>query len=125
MRIVPPPRVRRLDSPHPQGLPRIAQHGQPALSQNIELHQTHRLDRIHIELRRRPSARTGEERRQCVHRLPRNHHATRMHLRVTRKTIQPRRQLQRRLIRILLPNQTPRLHALLRRRRHLTRRGLR
>ena len=48
-----------------------------------------------------------------------------MHLGVARKSIQPRSQFQRRLIRILLPRQTTRFHIVPRRRGHMARRGLR
>ena len=48
-----------------------------------------------------------------------------MHLGVARKSIQPRSQFQRRLIRILFPRQTTRFHIVPRRRGHMARRGLR
>ena len=53
----------RFDPPIAQGLSGIAQDRQPSLGQDIEFDQTHRLDRIHIELGRPPSAGTGKNRR--------------------------------------------------------------
>ena len=93
LRIIPCPGLRRINPLLPQRRACITKHGKPALRENIEFDQPHRLDRFHLELRGQPPARAGEQRCQFPDRLPGNDHAAGMHLGMAGKPVEPRRQL--------------------------------
>ena len=88
-----------------QGCFHVAHHGQSALREHVHFHQADDLHGVHIEMRR-GIALVGDERRgQFVHRLAREHHAARVHFRMTRKTVEKFRHVERGLEWFLIQRQ--------------------
>ena len=77
-----------LDSAVGQGFPGVAHHGQAALGKDVDLDQAHRFHGVHVVMRSGQALVRDERGRQFVHRLARQHHAARMHLRAARNAVQ-------------------------------------
>ena len=76
----------------------IAHRRQAALRQNIHLNEANCLDRIHIQMRGRITLVGNECCGEFAHRLARQHHAARVHFRITRHPVQKCRRFQGGLI---------------------------